>query len=334
MANEFVLRWGIVSTGLISQDFVTALQSLKSSYHVLQAVGARRVEDAKKFAERFNIASYYGSYDELFQDKEVNVVYVGSINTTHKDLCIRALNAGKHVLCEKPMTLNSKEQEEVLAAAKNNNRFFMEAIWTRFFPVIENIRRELENKTIGDLKFFSGHFIVPIKNVQRVNSKELGGGAILDIGIYPIQLACLMFNHEKPTKITVSGHLNENGVDESCTIILLFSNNRIAQINISTNGTRFGPTFLVGDKGAIQIPENSWCPTQYIVNGVKHEIPMPECAPTNYDNSVGLRFQAEAIRDPISKGLIEHPTVSHDNSRLIMHIIDEAHRQLGYTPSA
>lgn len=328
MSNDLVLKWGIVSAGKISQDFCTALLTLKSEHHVLQAVAARNLDDANKFAERYQMPAYYDSYDKLFLDSSINIVYIGSINTTHKDLCLKAFNAGKHVLCEKPMTMNQEEQEEVLNAAKEKNLFFMEAIWTRFFPAIDKIKAEIDNKTIGDLKFYIGNFMVPIKDVERIKSKELGGGGILDIGIYPIQLACHFFNHEEPIKITASGHLMPTGVDECCTITLLFSNQRIATINISTSCTMFAPTYFVGDKGVIRIPNFSWCPTEYYVNETKHVEPIPECTPTNFDRSVGLRFQAEAIREPISKGLIEHPRVKHDHSRLIMKILTESIRQI------
>jgi dihydrodiol dehydrogenase / D-xylose 1-dehydrogenase (NADP) len=97
--NELVLKWGIVSAGAIAQDFATAMISLQSNYHVLQAVGARNLQDAEKFAKRFNIPSFYGSYEELIADNDINVVYVASVNKTHKDIVVKALNAGKHVLC-------------------------------------------------------------------------------------------------------------------------------------------------------------------------------------------------------------------------------------------
>ena len=126
MSNELVLRWGIVSAGFISQDFCTALKSLNSDKHVLSAVAARKLDDAEKFAQKYNISRYYDSYDKLFDDKEVNIVYIGSINTSHRELCLKAIAAGKHVLCEKPMSISCAEQEEVLTAAKENNVFFME----------------------------------------------------------------------------------------------------------------------------------------------------------------------------------------------------------------
>ena len=144
------LNWGIACTGLICQDFATALDTLESDQHVLRAVAARKLEDAAKFAQRFNMVAHYDSYDALFADPDVDIVYVGSIIPAHKDLCIRALKAGKHVLCEKTMCVNGAEQEEILDTARVEKRFFMEAIWTRFFPIIDRLRMELNNKTIGN----------------------------------------------------------------------------------------------------------------------------------------------------------------------------------------
>ena len=221
MSEDLVLNWGIVSAGLICQDFATTLYQLKSDKHVLKAVAARKLEDASKFAARFEIANHYCSYDALFADPDVNIVYVGSITSAHKDLCIRAMKAGKHVLCEKTMCVDSAEQEEILSTAKTEKRFFMEAIWTRFFPLVERLRTELKNKTIGtilvwihlekknntfrmccffsfsqnccfvlnlilcfkgEVKFYNGNFMVLNKTVERIASKEMGGGALLDLG--------------------------------------------------------------------------------------------------------------------------------------------------------
>jgi dihydrodiol dehydrogenase / D-xylose 1-dehydrogenase (NADP) len=126
MSSELVLNWGIASAGLISGDFCMALLSLESKYHKLVAVSARNINDAKKFAEKFNMPHHYDSYDRMMESKEINIVYVGSVNTTHREICLKAIHEGKHVLCEKPMSINSKDQEDILQAAKQKGVFFME----------------------------------------------------------------------------------------------------------------------------------------------------------------------------------------------------------------
>mgnify|MGYP001811367195 CR=1 FL=1 len=136
-------------------------------------------------------------------------------------------------------------------------------------------------------------------------------------------------NHEEPTKITASGHLMETGVDECGAITLLYPEGRIAQINFSSNCVKCAATHIVGDKGTIEIPENSWSPTTLIVNGEKHEVPLPEMK-SNFFNSSGLRYEAEEVRKAISHGLLEHPYALHDHSRLVMKIIWESLKQIGY----
>ncbi len=120
------LRWGIAGAGKISFDFCLALQTLDKKEHSIHAIGARSEERARELAEKLNIARHYGSYDELFADADIDVVYIGTVNTTHKDLALQALQNGKHVLCEKPVAMNSKDLEEILQKAKEKNLFFME----------------------------------------------------------------------------------------------------------------------------------------------------------------------------------------------------------------
>ena len=177
------------------------------------------------------------------------------MNNKHKEACLKAIQSGKHVLCEKPMTVNCIEQEEVFSLAKAKGVFFMEAVWTRFFPLIERLREELRIGTIGEIKIVQANFFVNIKNVERVRSKELGGGGVLDLGIYPIQFACLMFNHEEPIEIIASGHLMQSGVDECMSITLKNSNQRIAKIGISINccPDPHSSAIIGGEKGCLQV---------------------------------------------------------------------------------
>ena len=137
MSQDLVLRWGIISAGLISKDFITAVQSLKSANHLIQAVAARSLDDAKACAEKFNIPTYYNSYDTLIEDPQVNIVYIGTLNNTHKELSLKAIHANKHVLCEKPMSLSVKDNEEVFEAARAKNVFFMEVCKKKSFQLVK-----------------------------------------------------------------------------------------------------------------------------------------------------------------------------------------------------
>jgi len=298
----------------------------------LKGIGARNISDAKKFGDEFKMEKVYGSYDELFADKDINIVYIGTINTTHKENSVKALNAGKHVLCEKPMAMNKKGQEEVFEAAKRNGVFFMDGLWTRFLPSIEFLKQQIANNEIGKIKYFSSSIFIPMNENTYNKSVELGGSAIFHIGVYPIQFACLLMDHEEPTKITATGHLSENGVDQSSSITLLYSNGRIAQLNISSSTNfRYGPTYILGETGTIEIPDiDSRCPTELIIKGQLYKFDIPEVPKTNYPKTIGLKYEAEAVRQAISNGLLEHPNATFDHSRLVMKIMCEATKQIGF----
>jgi len=324
------LRWGIISCGLISQDFCVALKTLNPDEHKIVACAARDLHKAKEFAQRFNIENCYDSYDKVYEDIRVNIVYIGVVNNLHKEACLKAIEHGKHVLCEKPMSLNAREQEEIFNAAKKHNVFFMEALWTRFFPVVDRIREEIAKQSIGEVKMFQMNFFVPINMNDRLKLKELGGGAALDIGIYPVQFACLVFDHEEPTEIIAAGHLMETGVDESFTVILKFKNGRMATLTASTNCETNSTAVIAGEKGVIQIPEFAWCPLKLILpNGELFTAKLPKSDATNFFHSAGLSYEAEAARKAIYEGKQEHDFVKWDHSRLVMKILDEIRRQVG-----
>jgi len=153
-----IWNWGVISAGKISHDFVNCLNQVKEANVV--AVAARNPDSAKNFAKEHKIAKSYGSYQELVEDKDVQIVYVGSIHTYHKEHTLMALNAGKHVVCEKPITLSLKDTEELISVAKNKNLFLLEGVLTRFFPAIREARRIIRSGEIGDVKLVSADFCI------------------------------------------------------------------------------------------------------------------------------------------------------------------------------
>ncbi len=148
------LKWGIVGTGRICQDFCLALLTCDAHDHAIVAVGSRDKEQAVKFVRDLNLGAQvhtYGSQDELFEDVNVDIVYIGTIDHVHRDLCIKALNHNKNVLCEKPLAINPAEVEEIINTAKKTKKFMMEAMWSRFFPIYNYIRDAV--KHIGTVHF-------------------------------------------------------------------------------------------------------------------------------------------------------------------------------------
>uniref|UniRef100_A0A3Q0R2T5 Trans-1,2-dihydrobenzene-1,2-diol dehydrogenase n=1 Tax=Amphilophus citrinellus TaxID=61819 RepID=A0A3Q0R2T5_AMPCI len=322
-------RWGICSAGKISHDFTVALKTLPPEDHQVVAVAARKLEDAQEFAKKHSISKAYGSYEELARDPDVDVVYIGVIHPYHLSTCLLFTNAKKNVLCEKPLAMNTKEVQEILASAKRNDVFLMEAVWTRFFPVSVEIRRLLAQGELGDVKMVRSEFGVPLMHVPRAVQKELGGGALLDVGIYCLQFISMVYNGEKPESIQASGvvHL-EKGVDETVVAILKYSGNRMAVITCSAGVQLPNDAIITGTKGLVPAP--MWCPTSLVVNGKETEYPVPEpYLPLNFINSTGMRYEAEEVRQCLLKGLKECAVMSHADSLLLAELEDEIRRQVG-----
>ena len=179
-------RWGVCAAGQISNDFTNCLNKLSHRTEVV-AIAARNKARAEDFATRHKIKKVYGSYEELFQDDEIDICYIGAIHTEHCRLAVAALEAGKHVVVEKPLGMNSYEVETMIAAAKKANRLLLEGLWTRFFPVCREVRDLIRGGAIGNIKNVNADFgIVIPREVERLWNLELGGGALLDLGIYPV----------------------------------------------------------------------------------------------------------------------------------------------------
>uniref|UniRef100_A0A669EH97 Trans-1,2-dihydrobenzene-1,2-diol dehydrogenase n=2 Tax=Oreochromis niloticus TaxID=8128 RepID=A0A669EH97_ORENI len=329
--SNMATRWGICSAGKISHDFTVALKTLPPEDHQVVAVAARKLEDAQEFAKKHSISKAYGSYEELARDPDIDVVYIGVIHPYHLNTCLLFTNAKKNVLCEKPLAMNTKEVQQILASAKKNDVFLMEAVWTRFFPVSVEIRRLLAEGELGEVKMVRSEFGVPLMHVPRAVQKELGGGALLDIGIYCLQFISMVYNGEKPESIQASGVVHvETGVDETVVAILKYSKNRMAVITCSSGVQLPNDAIIMGTKGTVRIPAPMWCPTSLVVNDKETEYPVPEpYLPLNFINSTGMRYEAEEVRQCLLKGLKESTVMSHADSLLLVELEDEIRRQVG-----
>ncbi|XP_008308603.1 trans-1,2-dihydrobenzene-1,2-diol dehydrogenase [Cynoglossus semilaevis] len=323
-------RWGICGAGKISNDFTVALNTLSADEHQVVAVAARNLENAQEFAKTHSISRVHGSYEELAADPDVDVVYIGVIHPYHLSTCLLFTNAKKNVLCEKPLAMNSKEVKEILSSARRNDVFLMEAIWTRFFPASVEIRRLLAHGEVGEVQMVKAEFGVPLMDVQRSVKKELGGGTILDLGIYCLQFICMVYNGEKPECIQAMGVCQETGVDETVVVTLKFSYNRMAVFTCSSKIQLQNEASITGTKGTIRVPAHMWCPTSLVVNGVETQYPLPEpYLPLNFICSTGMRYEADEVRQCLLKGLKESAVMSHADSLLLAEVEDGIRRQVG-----
>ncbi|XP_011865832.1 PREDICTED: trans-1,2-dihydrobenzene-1,2-diol dehydrogenase-like [Vollenhovia emeryi] len=324
------LRWGIASAGKISHDFVTALRTLPASEHDVVAVAARQMSRAKDFAKLHEIKRAYDDYAKLALDKDIDIVYIGVIHPQHLDVAKLMLKHGKHVLCEKPLTMNLKQTTELIDYARSKNLFLMEAVWSRCFPVYDVIRKELASGSIGDVHQVIVSFGFAMTDVDRMSMKELGGGTILDLGVYCLQFANMVYGNEMPESIKAAGFLNEHGVDMSVSATLTYKGNRTATIMTHALAKLPNEAYICGTKGTIKVPDNFWCPTKVELPSGTVELPLPKLKhEINFINSAGLCYEAAEARNCILKGLIESPKIPHDTSLLLAKLEDELRRQLG-----
>ncbi|XP_066265612.1 trans-1,2-dihydrobenzene-1,2-diol dehydrogenase-like isoform X2 [Branchiostoma lanceolatum] len=320
-------RWGFVATGRICNDFKVALDTLPRNEHQVVAVASRSLETAQKFAKTHNIPKAYGSYAELAEQEDIDVVYIGAVHLQHAPVTTMMLEAGKPVLCEKPMAVNSREARQMIGLAKEKNLFFMEAIWSRYFPVYKKVRQMIDSGDVGEVKLVTA-CSGKVQSQPKLERSVAGGGLLL-LGIYTIQFATMVFGEEEPEDITVSGHLTDGGVDETVTIVLKYSGNRMATLISGASANLANEAYVYGTKGSIKIPL-FWCPTEVIAPDKIHEFPLPPPEkPLNFENSTGMRFEAMEVRRCLQEGLKESPLMTHAMSLQIAGILDQTRKVVG-----
>ncbi|XP_061709092.1 trans-1,2-dihydrobenzene-1,2-diol dehydrogenase-like [Cydia pomonella] len=325
------VRWGIVSAGKISSDFVNAINSYPGNEQVVAAVAARDRSRAEEFAKLHNISNVFDSYKAMAESSGViDVAYIGALNPEHYALSKLFLENGKHVLCEKPLCLNSKQAQALVDIAKRKKVFFMEAIWSRFSPAYISLKKEIDSGKLGEVKLAEVNLGAPIATVDRLSKKSLGGGAVLDLGVYAIQIAQFIFNDE-PTKVIATGALNEEGVDVVEHIILEYSGVRRAVLNLDATMKLWNKATVTGTKGRATLEEPFHFPNSLIhVDGKVENFTLHTSKiPYNFENSAGLVYESLEVARCIKEGLVESPHVSHRDSLIIAQIQDSVRKQLG-----
>ncbi|PTL85178.1 Gfo/Idh/MocA family protein [Vitiosangium sp. GDMCC 1.1324] len=245
------IRWGILGTGQIAGLFAKGLREIPEAR--LVAVGSRSSQNAERFARQYGVARAYATYEELVRDAEVDVVYVATPHTAHREHCVLALDHGKPVLCEKPFTVNAAEATAVVAAARARGLFCMEAMWMHFVPVMRELETLVSAGTIGDVRMLTAHLGIPFEFApqHRLFDPALGGGALLDLGVYPLSLALRLMG--KPIRISSQAVLGRTGVDEQCTVLLEFPEGRQAAITTSLRNRTPDDATLMGTEGMIHL---------------------------------------------------------------------------------
>ena len=318
------LRWGILATGGIAHQFAGDL--VKNGFTV-QAVGSRSQAGADAFAAEFGIPTAHPSYEALVADPEVDIIYVATPHPFHEAHAALALEAGKHVLVEKPLTVNAGQARLLVALAESKNLLLLEAMWTRFLPHMARIREIIAAGTLGDVRSLLADHTqnLPDDPDHRINSLALGGGALLDLGIYPVSFASALFG--RPETILASATFKDTGADAQIATIFRYPGGQIASLLSASDAKGPNTASILGTEGRIDIDAVWYSPTTFRVYNSANEV--IETYETPEITGRGMHFQALEAQRLVAAGLITSDLLTVTESVQIMETLDTIRRQIG-----
>jgi len=320
-----MINWGIIGCGNIASKFAEDLNKIEGC--ALYGVASRSIDKAINFAKVNSAQKAYGSYEELAKDDKIDVVYIATPHPHHKNNTILCLQNQKHVLCEKPFAMNIHEVNEMIDAAKTNDRFLMEAIWTEFFPYMRKLKEIIAEGTIGDIKMIEADFgfHAEYDPSSRLFDPQLGGGALLDIGIYPLFLCHTLLG--KPDEISSSALIGKTGVDESTSINLKWGSGAMASLNCSIIADTKTVAKIYGPDKYIEI-DNRWHQSRSIsINDRDGQLE----AFTFEDDYRGYAYEIMEVNNCIAQNKRESESLSLVLSRELMESIDTIRSQIKLT---
>jgi predicted dehydrogenase len=322
MANDKI-RWGILGTGTIARKFATGLTFLPEAE--LAAIGSRSQATADRFGDEFNAPRRHASYEALANDPEVDVVYVATPHTFHKANGILCLNAGKPVLCEKPFTLNAREAAEMIALARSKRLFLMEAMWTRYIPLVVQLRQFLADGMIGEVRLLTADlgFRAEMDPKHRLFNPELGGGALLDVGVYTVSFASMIFG--PPSRITGMAHLGQTGVDEQSAMIFGYDQGQLALLYAALRTGTPEEVMVMGTEGRIRVHPPLYCPSRLTVSRPGE---MDKIIDVPFEGN-GYNYHALEVMGCLRAGQLESEIMPLDETLEIMKTMDQVRGQWG-----
>lgn len=317
------MKWGVYATGAIAHGFANDLKKVNGAKIV--AAYARNEHKGRLFCEKYGIERFYNNEDAFFSDPEIEAVYVSTPHTLHAEISIKALKAGKHVLCEKPFAMNANEAKRVIAVALEQKRFVMEALWTLFLPAIQKVFEWIEADKIGAVKVIQANFGFGGNNDPqgRLLNPDLGGGALLDVGIYPVLMANVL-SKGTPESICAQVNLTDTGVDGSTFINFKYPNGIYALLAASIEVNLINDLVIYGDKGRIVVPlfwmaDEATC---YYDDKVESFV-------SDESSKSGYNYEAQAVSNAVNEGLLQHNLVSHQFTIELMETLDRIRAEIG-----
>ena len=318
-------RWGILGAGRIAEKFGEALCFTEGSE--VYAVASRDMDKAKAYASKYNAGKVYNNYTDLVKDENVDIIYIATPHAFHYEQTMLCLENKKAVLCEKPMSLTLQQTTEMIAAATKNKLFLMEGMWTGCMPFIDKILSLIKDDTIGQPKYLTSDFgfTAPVDHDGRLYNKSLGGGSVMDVGIYPIFLSALIFG--EPSVIQTVSKLTATGVDEYANIVLQYANGQTAHVLSSISFNTAIEAEIIGTKGRIKITNPWFKATGFSVilnDGTIQQFSMPHA-------SNGFEHEIKEVMHCLDNGLLESNKIPHRLTSAVSKIMGEILQQAGVT---
>lgn len=311
------LRWGILSTGRIAHTFAEGLEVLPDQH--VAAVGSRSLASAERMAGQYG-ARAHASYEALAADPEVDAIYVATPHSRHMEDTLLCLDAGKPVLCEKPLALNEAQGRTMIDRARERGVFLMEAMWTRFNPVTARVRQLVSSGAIGEVRSITGDFGFrgEFDPKGRLFDPSLAGGSLLDVGVYCVAYASMLYGDE-PEAIVALDDRGPTGIDEQCAWIQRHPGGRMANLSSAVRTDTAQQMVICGTEGMIVVPRFFYAES-LVLNGVTEAMP--------YEGNA-YHYQAVEVQRCLQEGLLESPIISHDESLAILRTMDRIRAELG-----
>lgn len=320
-----MIKMGIMGAGSIAHKMAATVTGMDRSVAVAYAIGARALERAEAFRAQYQMEKAYGSYEELLADPEVNLVYIATPHSHHYSCMKKCLEAGKNVLCEKPFTVTAQEAEEIFEVAREKGLFVTEALWTRYMPSRKMIDDILESGVIGQATSLTANLGYELSQVKRIWDPKLAGGALLDVGVYLIHFARMIFGANM-TGISSKAQFSESGVDWADSITMEFDGDKQAatHCNVKAALNRSGAVF--GTRGYLEIvninnPEKIMVFDSQYRQTAAYEVPA---------QITGYEYEVEACAKAIGEGRLECAEMPHEETLEVLRIMDGLRKEWGY----
>ena len=319
------VRWLVLGCGSIAGNFMRDMPFVADG--VVEAVASRSKEKAAAFAEKYSVAKSYGSYAEAVKDPDIDAVYIATPHPMHIENALLCIEAGKAVLCEKPLTVNAKEAKILINAAREKKVFLMEAMWTRFLPSTKKFIELIRSGAIGEVRSASINFGFSnsSSDEHRLFNPDLGGGALLDVGIYVVSMASLIFN-QLPKSISSQAAIGRTGVDINDSISFNYGDGKVASLQCSVSSYMTSDATVSGTKGHIQLCYPIHCSKEIKVTRMDNMMTTSYPIPFNCN---GFNYEIQSVCECIKQGKIENEVMPLDETLSIMQTLDEIRKPWG-----